>query len=107
MYYVLNHAVLLRPHLLPQQNPVSSELSSILQKYGINCRICTTSLVTLSILGQSDADVERAVSDLQRKNLICQHCLLAFLDKIGQISFDIIYAMKGPDGVRSLIFGKK
>ncbi len=95
------------PHLLPQQHSVSSELPSILQKYGISCQRCTTSFITLSILGQSDADVEHAIADLQRRSLICQHCLLAFLGKIDQISFDLVYATKGPDRVRSLICQKE
>ena len=95
------------PHLLPQRHSASSELRSILQKYGISCQTCATSFITLSMLGQNDSDLERAVTKLQRKNLICQHCLLAFLDRIDRISFDIVYAMKGPDRVQSLILGKE
>ena len=87
------------PHLLPQQHPASSELPSILQKYGISCQRCTTSFITLSILAQSDADVKRAIANLQRKNLICKHCLSEFLAKIDQIGFDIVYATKVPERV--------
>ncbi len=91
------------PHLLSQQHPASDELSGMLQKSGISCQNCLTSFVILSILAHNESDINRAVLDSQRKNLICNRCLLIFANKIDKITCDILSTVKGVNSVRDVI----
>lgn len=64
---------------------------------------CITSFIILSILAQNESDINRAVLNLQRKNLICNRCLLIFANKIDKIPWDILSAMKGVDKARDVV----
>ena len=107
MCYVRYPVGVTTPHLLPQQHPASFKLPGIFQESGISCENCQTSLITLTILAQSDAGVNRAFTDLQYKKLVCSRCLLAFTGKIDKISYEVISAVRGTQRVSELISGKR
>ena len=94
-------------HLLPQQHSAISELPEIFQKSGINCQNCTVSFIILSIFAQTERDVTRAATDLQRKHLICNQCLHVFVENIDKITLEVLSAIKGADYVRDVITGKR